>query len=184
MNRTLKIQLLGSLQVKVGEDTAVFRTDAERVLLATLAAHQAIPQRRDTLAGLLSPDRPDKEALTYLRNRLTRLRKVIGDDTAVPPWLEIDRKQIALRAGDDIVIDVIQFEQCLETVEMHSHRQLAGCPPCLKRLETAVDLVRGELLAGLNFPSETWETWLTAQREHAKQRALEAMTLLRKANAN
>ncbi|MCP5099491.1 MAG: hypothetical protein GY943_28380, partial [Chloroflexi bacterium] len=181
MSGTLQINLLGSLQVTVGEKTAVFRTDALRVLLAYLAAHQGIPQRRDILAGLLSPDRPNKEALTYLRNRLTRLRRVLSDDTAVPPYLDIDRKQIALRTGDDIVIDVIQFEQHLTTVETHPHRQLAGCPTCMVELETAVNLVRGELLAGLNFPSDTWESWLLTQREHVHQRALDAMTLLRDA---
>lgn len=177
----LRIEMMGALRVKVGEKTAVFRTDALRVLLAYLAVHQGSPQRRDTLAGLLSPDRPDKEALTYLRNRLTRLRKVIGDDQATPPYLDIDRKQITLRNGDDIIIDMVQFEQCLAAVETHPHRQLAGCPTCLAQLQTAVTLVRGELLAGLNFPSETWETWVTAQREHLQQRALEAMTLLREA---
>jgi len=181
MSRTLQIKLLGSLQVQVGGKTAVFRTDAQRVLLAYLAAHQGLPQRRDTLAGLLSPDRPDQEALTYLRNRLTRLRDALGDDAATPPWFDVDRKQITLRPGDDIVIDVIQFEQCLATVETHPHRQLAGCPTCLAQLETAVNLVRGELLAGLNFPSDTWEAWLVAQREHVQQRALAAMTLLRDA---
>ena len=179
----LRINLLGSLTVTIGGQTAVFRTDAERVLLATLAAHQGVPQRRDTLAGLLSPDRPDKKALTYLRNRLTRLRKFIGDDTAVPPYLTIDRKQIALREGDDVQIDLIQFERALTAVETHLHRQLAGCPTCLARLETAVDLVRGELLAGLNFPSDTWEAWLTNRREHVQQRALEGMTWLREASA-
>ena len=177
----LQINLLGPLQVILGEETAVFRTDAQRVLLAYLAAQQGRPQRRDTLAGLLSPDRTNKEALTYLRNRLARLRNTIGDDTAVPPWLDIDRKQIALRSGDDIIVDVIQFEEHLSAVETHNHRQLAGCPTCLARLETAVNLVRGELLAGLNFPSDTWEAWLTNQREHIHQRALEAMTWLRDA---
>ncbi len=81
----MRIELLGPLQVRVGAAAAAFRTDAERVLLAYLAAHQGIPQRRDTLAGLLSPDRPDTEALTYLRNRLTRLRDAIGDENAIPP---------------------------------------------------------------------------------------------------
>jgi predicted ATPase/DNA-binding SARP family transcriptional activator/tetratricopeptide (TPR) repeat protein len=189
MGSGLKINLLGSLQVTIGEETAVFRTDAERILLAYLAAHQGVPQRRDTLAGLLSPDRPDKEALTYLRNRLTRLRKVIGDDTApspsrgqaVPPYLAIDRKQITLRTASDINIDVTKFEQHLATVETHAHRQLAGCPTCLTRLQGAVNLVRGELLAGLNFPSDTWEAWLIAQREHVQQKALAAMTDLREA---
>lgn len=177
----LRVEMLGSLRVRVGEETAVFRTDAERALLAYLAAHPGIPQRRDTLAGLLSPDRPDKEALTYLRNRLTRLREALGDGAATPPYLEIDRKQIALRRGEDVVIDVVQFEQAVAEVAAHRHRQLAGCPICLARLATAVSLIRGELLAGLNFPSETWQAWLTARREHIQQQALAAMTQLREA---
>jgi predicted ATPase/DNA-binding SARP family transcriptional activator len=181
MPPTLHISLLGPLRVRVGQATAHFRTDAQRVLLAYLAAHQGVPQRRDTLAGLLSPDRPDPEALTYLRNRLTLLRGALGDDTAAPPWFEADRKQIALRAGEDVVVDVIQFEQLLARVEGHAHRQLAGCPVCLARLQEAVDLLRGELLAGLNFPSDTWEAWLLAQREHVRQRALAALTRLREA---
>ena len=181
VNVELRIEMLGALRVTVGEVTAVFRTDAERTLLATLAAHQGQPQRRDTLAGLLSPDRPDKEALTYLRNRLTRLRSFIGDDTATPPYLEIDRKQITLRTGDDIVVDVVQFTQGVGAVAAHPHRQLAGCPTCLARLETAVSLIRGEFLAGLNFPSETWQAWLTNQREHIQQQALAALTQLREA---
>ncbi|MEZ4512084.1 MAG: BTAD domain-containing putative transcriptional regulator [Chloroflexota bacterium] len=176
---TLRIEMLGPLQVRVGEETAVFRTDAERVLLAYLAAHQGRAQRRDTLAGLLSPDRPDQEALTYLRNRLARLRGVVRDDEASPPLLAIDRKQITLRNGDDIEVDVAQFERLLAAVESHPHRRLAGCPTCVAHLEEAVALVRGEFLAGLNFPSETWEAWLLAQREHVGQRALAAMTRLR-----
>ncbi len=177
----LRINLLGPFTVTINEIPAEFRTDALRALLVYLAVHQGAPQRRDTLAGLLSPDRPNKEALTYLRNRLTRLRRALGDDEATPPWFEIDRKQITLRTGSDIVIDVAHFEQHLQTVENHAHRQLAGCPTCLAELQAAVDLVRGELLAGLNFPSDMWEAWLVTQREHFQQRALEAMTLLREA---
>jgi len=174
----LRIEMLGPLMVTVGGKPAAFRTDAERALLAYLATYQGLPQRRDTLTAQLSPDRGDSDALTYLRNRLTRLRSALGDDKAVPPWLDVDRKQITLRTGDDIVIDVTRFAQLLATVETHAHRQLAGCPTCLAQLQAAVDLVRGELLAGLNFPSETWEAWLLAQREHLQQRALAAMTLL------
>ena len=178
----LQISMLGPLQVEVRGAAAAFRTDAERVLLAYLAAHQSIPQRRDTLAGVLSPDRPDTEALTYLRNRLTRLREALGNDNTLPPWFDIDRKQITLRTGDDIVVDVTQLARLLATVESHPHRQLAGCPTCLVHLQEAVALVRGEFLAGLNFPSDTWETWLIAQREHVQQRVLEAMTHLREAH--
>ena len=51
----LRISMLGPLQVQVGGQKAEFRTDAQRVLLAWLAVHQGVPQRRDPLAGLLSP---------------------------------------------------------------------------------------------------------------------------------
>lgn len=171
--------MLGPLQVQVDGQTAVFRTDAERVLLAYLAAYQGRAQRRDTLAGLLSPDRPDQEALTYLRNRLVRLRQALGDDANQPHYLEADRKQIALRAQPAIHIDLIRFEQLLQAISDHHHRRLAGCPSCLARLEEAIGLVRGDFLAGLNFASEVWESWLLAQREHVQQRAMLAMGWLR-----
>ncbi|MCB9138213.1 MAG: hypothetical protein H6642_07700 [Caldilineaceae bacterium] len=178
----LQISMLGPLWVTVDGHSAAFRTDAERVLLAYLAVHQGIPQRRDTLAALLSPDRSDKDALTYLRNRLTRLRRALDDDKATPARIEADRKQIALRAGDDIEIDAIRFEELLTTVATHTHRQLAGCPSCLAGLRKAVNLIRGEFLTGLNFPSDTWETWLTAQREYYRRQAVDAMTLLQDAH--
>lgn len=50
-------------------------------------------------------------------------------------------------------------------MQEHRHRTLSGCQLCLGRLQQAVDLYRGEMLAGLNFPSDTWEEWLLAQRE-------------------
>ncbi len=178
---TLHIALLGPFTVTIDNHPVVFRTNAERALLAYLAAQQGIPHRRDTLATLLSPDRNDSDALTYLRNRLTRLRSAIDDENAAPSWLLIDRKQIALRTGDDIVIDVTRFAQNLAAVQSHAHRHLAACPTCLAHLDAAASLVRGELLAGLNFPSEIWEAWLLGQREALQQQALHAMTLLRDA---
>ena len=177
----LKIDLLGTFQVWVGHELADFRTDAERALLAYLAVHQGIPQRRDVLAGLLSPDRSDAEALTYVRNRLTRLRDALHDHDGARSWFEIDRKQITLRQSDAISVDVTLVSQIVKRVESHHHRQLSGCLPCLEALDTALDFVRGELLAGLNVASDVWETWLIGQREHYHQQALAALTHLREA---
>ncbi|RME58223.1 MAG: hypothetical protein D6790_12245, partial [Caldilineae bacterium] len=103
------------------------------------------------------------------------------DEDASPPWFLVDRKQIVLRRGEDVVVDLVRFQDLMRGVETHAHRRLAGCPACLARLEEAVALVRGEFLAGLYFPSDVWESWLLAQREHYTQRALEAMTWLRDA---
>jgi predicted ATPase/DNA-binding SARP family transcriptional activator len=177
----LEITLFGPLQVRLSGQPVAFRTDAERALLAILAAAQGIPQRRDTLAALLSPDRPDVEALTYLRNRLARLREALADREPLSPWFAVDRKQIALRSGTAVLVDLAQFAQHLAAVEGHAHRELAGCPTCLDQLRSAVGLIHGELLAGLNFASEPWQTWVAAQREHYQLQALAAMTLLRDA---
>ncbi|MBX3014391.1 MAG: hypothetical protein KF832_22910 [Caldilineaceae bacterium] len=178
---TLRITLFGPLTATINHRPVAFRTDAERALLAYLAVQQGVPQRRDTLAALLSPDRSDADALTYLRNRLTRLREALQDAQAIPPWLMVDRKQIALRTGADLIIDLPQFEDQLTSVARHAHRQLAGCPTCLDHLAAAVNLGRGELLAGLHFSSELWEAWLVTQREYLHQRVLDAMTQLRDA---
>lgn len=77
----LSIFLLGPLQVTLdGESITDFATDKARALLAYLAVESDRPHRRDTLAGLLWPDRPQQKARQNLRKTLARARQVIGDD--------------------------------------------------------------------------------------------------------
>ncbi|MGB1253279.1 MAG: BTAD domain-containing putative transcriptional regulator [Candidatus Promineifilaceae bacterium] len=183
-NAPLKIQLFGSFHVVLdGTTITSFRSDAQRVLLAYLAAHRGSHLRRDTLAALLSPDRDNRSARKYLRNRLDRLRQTIGDRVANPPYLHTDRSAIGLTAGDHVWVDVADFRQQVEAVRQHRHRTLAGCTLCLDRLRQVTGLWRGELLAGLNYPSDIWETWLLAQRAQFRQDAIWALTALGDAHA-
>ena len=57
----LSIYLLGSFDVQLGEGmvTSAFRTRKERALLAYLAVEQRQMHRRESVAELLWPERPE-----------------------------------------------------------------------------------------------------------------------------
>ena len=84
----LSISLLGSFQVTLdGEPVTGFESARVRALLAYLAVESDRPHRRETLAGLLWPNWPDRSARTNLRRALSNLRKAIQDHSAIPPYL-------------------------------------------------------------------------------------------------
>ncbi|MGD9146963.1 MAG: alpha/beta hydrolase, partial [Anaerolineae bacterium] len=57
----LSICLLGPLQVTLdGKPVTSFESDKVRALLAYLAVEVGQPHRREKLAGLLWPDRPER----------------------------------------------------------------------------------------------------------------------------
>jgi DNA-binding SARP family transcriptional activator len=62
----LIISLLGPPWVILDGKPAQFEADTARALLAYLALHAETPQRRETLAGLLWPEQPERAALKRL----------------------------------------------------------------------------------------------------------------------
>ena len=175
----LTIKLLGPLEVWRGSKLLTrFRADSARALLAYLAMQQGVGLRREQLAGLLSPDRPEEEARGYLRRLLSMLRQGLQEAKDAPPFIEANRKTIALSGDEHIVVDVAQFAQLIAAVKRHRHRQLAGCQPCLTRLEQATMLVRGDFMAGYALDNDVWEEWLATQRATWRQTALEALVRL------
>ena len=91
----LTLAFFGGFQVFI-DDRSVgeFESDRIRALLAFLAVESDRPHQRDSLAGLLWPDWPDRSARTNLRNALASLRSAIGDREADPPFLLISRETI------------------------------------------------------------------------------------------
>jgi len=78
----LSIRVLGPFDVCLdGERVSGFNSDKVRALLAYLALTPDRPHRREALAGLLWPEFPERSARTNLRNALSNLRKVLGENT-------------------------------------------------------------------------------------------------------
>jgi DNA-binding SARP family transcriptional activator/predicted ATPase/tetratricopeptide (TPR) repeat protein len=162
----LSIRLLGPLQVALdGEPVTGFASDKVRTLLAYLAVTADQPHRRETLAGILWPDYPERSARASLRNALTNLRRVIGDHDASPPFLHSTRQTIQFNRQSDCWVDVIAFAALLTSDE-----------PTEQQLEEAVGLYRGALLEGFSVPdSAPFEEWLLLKRQQLSRQVLEAL---------
>lgn len=86
----MEVVTLGALSVSVDGRQVDIRLNKALALLVYLA-ETGRAHTRSSLAGLLWPDRPDAAARNNLRQTLTALRKVIGDQLAVTG----DRVQLA-----------------------------------------------------------------------------------------
>jgi len=150
----LQISLLGPFQVTLdGEPVTSFESNKVRALLTFLAVEAERPHPRETLAGLLWPDYPNRSALSNLRSALPNLRQTIDDRHADPPFLLISRNTIQFNAASDYTLDVDALQEL---------PQLS-----IGQLEQALANYRGSFLEGFSLPdSAPFEDWILFQREH------------------
>jgi WD40 repeat protein/DNA-binding SARP family transcriptional activator len=165
----LSLSLLGPFQVTLaGEPVMSFESDKVRALLAYLAVEARRQHRRESLAGLLWPDWPDRAARTNLRNALANLRKAIGDRHAAPPFLLITRETIQFNTTSDHWLDVTAFRTLVKTDQV-GH-------PAVRQLEEAVALYRDSFLEGFSLKdSPAFEDWSLLTREQLQRQALTAL---------
>ena len=168
MNR-LEIRLLGPFEVILdGEPVEGFESMKVRALLAYLATETARPQQRDSLAGLLWPNWPQKSALSNLRYALSDLRKNIADREADPPFLLITRQTIQFNPHADSWTDVSALDRGARQQD-------------IEKLQNAIDLYRAEFLEGFTLDdSPEFEQWVLARRQHFHQQALQVLSGLAK----
>lgn len=166
------MSLLGGFQAALyGEPIAGFRSAKVRALLAYLAVAADRPHPRETLAGLLWPDRPELSARRNLRRALVALRKVIGDAGASPPYLLISRESIQFNGASDHWLDVRAFGSLVEA-RLGEHSGVL-------HLEKAVALYRGPFLKGFSLrDSAAFEGWAVLAREHLQRQAVAALDRL------
>src|SRR5215831_18402267 len=130
-------------------------------LLAILAVECDQPQRRERLAQLLWPEQSDAAARDNLRVALHRLRQALPTT-----YLRVSRESVQLTADADTWLDVATFQALLSACQQHAHAELRTCAECIARLDQAVALYRGELLAApLLSDSPAFEEWVLVRRE-------------------
>ena len=168
----LSITLFGSFRVGLdGEAIDAFKSNKVRGLLAYLAVEAQRVHRRDSLAALLWPEWPDKEARTNLRYALSNLRSAVGDREAEPPFLNISRETIQFNKDSDHWVDVGEFAQLLSA-------DVAGAPE-IDRLGEAVNLCQGEFLEGFSISdSPPFQEWVLLKREQLHRQLVETLRQL------
>lgn len=183
----LEMRFLGGFVVtRDGEVIRGFDTDKTRALLAYLAVETDHPHRREVLASLFWPNRPDQAARTSLRQALYRLRQALGYHD--PSILLMTRQDIRLNAAAGYYLDVDHFTNLLTHCHNHAanHQELCACCACWRH--EAVALYQGDFLAGLAVRgSEAFETWLLSRQElfhHLAMDALHSLAAYHQAHQN
>lgn len=150
----LTVSLLGPPLINVGGSPIEVDTRKAVALLAYLAV-TGEPRNRDGLVGLLWPEYDQSRARAALRRTLSSLRTALRG-----PWLAVSGDVIGLdRQGLDL--DVERFRELLSGTGSHGHDAGGVCPACIEPLTEAVDLHRGDFLAGFSLrdalPFEEWQ---------------------------
>ncbi|MCB0128280.1 MAG: hypothetical protein KDE58_38705, partial [Caldilineaceae bacterium] len=142
------------------------------------------PHTRVALAGLLWPDTSEAQALRNLRQALFRLRHVLDNDSAQPPFLQINTTTVQFNDASDHWFDGAAFIQFLAACRQHSReRGVANpsehrrhCGQCCERLAHAIALYRGEFMHGIYIDgSPALEEWLLLRREWFHHQTLTAL---------
>jgi predicted ATPase/DNA-binding SARP family transcriptional activator len=165
----LSLSLLGPFQATLdGRPITDFKSIKVRALLAYLAVEAHRPHPRETLAGLLWPEYPDRAALDNLRYTLSDLRGAIGDRHAAPPFLCITRDTLQFNPDSDYDLDVRSFQG-----------HFAERPDPIDQLHAAIELYRGSFLEGFSIgDSAPFEEWALLKKEQFERQMLAALRAL------
>lgn len=160
---TLRIRLLGALELRLGE-TALPSLESARAesLLAYLLLHRATAQSRQSLAFLLWPDSTEAQARTNLRHVLHNLRRALPH---LEHFLEVTPRTLRWRTEVTYWLDVAAFEETVSQAENSPADNLA-------MLQHAVELYTGDLLAGC------YDEWILGERERLLQHYLATLAHL------
>jgi DNA-binding SARP family transcriptional activator len=175
----LTLALLGGFQVELdGRPVTGFKSNKVRALLAYLAVEADRPHRREMLAGLLWPDRPDRDALNNLRYSLANLRKTLDDRSSATPFLLIDRNTVQFNRASDAWLDADQLLGRIAAARgPHAASDLS--PPAIADLQSALALYRGSLLESFSAgDAGPFEEWLLLRREQIAQQVARALASL------
>ncbi len=169
----LTVYLLGPPRVE--RDGVVLRLDRRKaVALLSYLAVTGQSHRRDSLANLLWPDSDAAKGRAALRRALHALKASLGGE-----WLAADRESIGLAPRRQIWVDVAQFRQHVAECEGHGHPASEVCSACAASLGAAVELVRGEFLAGFGLKdSANFDDWQLFEAEAVRRELGEALERL------
>lgn len=181
----LHLRFFGTFHVTFADGRApAIDTAKSKALLAYLATESDRPHLREQLATLFWPEADQKAAMQSLRQSLYMLRRQLqpapaSDQATASPYLTVTRQDVAFNFDGEYWCDVEQFTALIRATQQHPHQTLQTCAECVAGLEDAVELYRGDFLAGLTLPdADEFETWRLARQEWYRTQMLRALLSL------
>ena len=174
----LQLYLTGRIEAQLDQRdiTREFRTEKERALVAYLAVESDRSHMRDVIGELFWPDRPGGVARTNLRQALAGIRRALDDRKNDPPFIVSDDESIQFNPRASFTLDVVAFQEQILAVQSHLHQSIDTCPVCVRNLEQAVGLYRGEFMEGIYLDdSQRGQEWINFEREQLYTQVLSAV---------
>jgi len=160
----LVVELLGGFRaLQPAGQALTFPTKKAEALLAFLCTQPGQSHSREKLASLLWGETGEEQARQSLRQTLFGIRKVLGDESDNIVKAEADRLSVDPASVD---VDAVRFAHLVKKSDD------------LASLQEAALLYKGELLEGFNIAEESFETWVTSERDRVRELALVGMSKL------
>lgn len=155
---TLRIRLLGPVEIEVDGEPLSVDTRKAVALLAYLAA-TGRRHDRDHLVDLLWPEHDAERGRATLRRTLSALKTGLGGR-----WLDIDRSHVSLETAD-VEID-LERDQAVES--LHEHPVGETCDDCIATLEGVAAAHRGDFMQGFVMrDAPGFEEWQSIENERS-----------------
>lgn len=163
-SRLLELQFLGTPQLYLRGQCLNQQISGRPLALVAYLVVTGLPHTRDVLADLLWTDLANQQARNNLRYLLPELRKMFGE------YLTITTKSISFNRQQPYTLD----SEILRTIVAAPPETISS-----QRLQAAVDLYRGEFLAGFSIRhAPVFEEWVVMQRASTRQLAVQGLYLL------
>ncbi len=164
--RDLKISLLGPLTITVNEKPIEVVSNYVRALLLFLVVEKHHPHRREALAEMFWPDKPEGVARNSLKQALSNLRSALEEHSAHSPFLLVARDEIQFNQSSLNWVDIEEFAEFVNNAANHPHEDALKCTTCENWLLRAAELYRGDFLADFYLPdNQDFNDWVILKRE-------------------
>lgn len=169
----LVLHLLGTPRIeRDGRPVAIGHNKAVALLVYLAVTQQH--HTREALSALLWSNHEPTSARGEVRRMIWALNKRLGKE-----WLSVERESLALLPQPGLWLDVDQFRYLLRAGSSHGHPTGEVCPACLEPLAKAVELVRGDFMAGFTLPdSPEFDTWQRFEAESLRRELAGALERL------
>jgi DNA-binding SARP family transcriptional activator len=165
----LRIHLFGGFLLERGEwSLPPIASRVGRSMFAYLVTNQDRPLQRGHIAGTFWPELPDGRARRRLSHTIWQIQDVVNAGSV--SHLDVTTDTLAFDTAIPYWFDVEEFNRNIAESEKGARTHTPG--PDAARLRAAVELYRGDFLAGY------FDEWVLVEQDHYRQKYLTALRRL------
>jgi predicted ATPase/DNA-binding SARP family transcriptional activator len=170
MDNSLRISTLGGLSITLGNKPFTQFVSRKAEALLVYLACQPNEHLREVLAVFFWGDLAQDQAMSNFRVALSNLNKHFE------PYLLINRHTVQMSLEGGCQVDINEIRNELSTVERYLTRGEVIPQPVSQRFGEALDLYRGDFLAGFHVRDcKSFEDWKLLEQEHIQTRVSEVL---------